>query len=465
MAAPITYGEEKESIYNLKKAGDFVKCYYKAETGKIGEFSFLHDYTNTAELPKYPILNQADWQTADPMNFSSPDGFFYLVCIGFDYERGIMKACPDRPLQAGITWTQAKEAGFMDGTFRTGFGKARIASRAQLRAISGMSDIAADLRNALGFPQSSVGWCGGLYNNTAYYYNTWDGYSYLSSWTLLELTCDETDASYYQAIFDWYGEASQSALLYNYEHGIYSQISINQSKTAAYSSVGTDNGNTMYSYMTLRPIMEIPIVYALYQKDSAVYGMQDDGTRFALLSDQWDKLNENEKIEKFLSTQYYTASVEQLSELNTFKILFYSEHRIEPSVDIFAVSKDQLILPRGFISLDSFKKIGQTDLNCETSEKATCRLIVTTDLKAYQTYEFDTNSWKPIDHENLAEVNISGIPATKIKDIDSSAWDALLKGKSGVGFAYLLSAENTSDICSVDRLDLKVEMKGEFLNR
>lgn len=460
MAAPITYGEEKESIHSLKKVGDFVKCYYKAENGKIGKFSLLSDYTNKSELPKHPILNRADYQTADTMDYDTPDGFFYLVCIGFDYDKGIVRACPDRPLQAGITWMQAKDAGFMDGMYRTGFGTAKIASRAELRTISGREDIAKDLRSALGFPQSSIGWCGGLYENTMYNYNTWEAYKDISSWTLLDLTCDEASASHYKAIFDWYGEASGTVLLYNYHRGRYSQINMAQSKTASYSSVGTDHGNKMYSYMTLRPIFEIPILHVLYKNDSNIYGMQHDGTQFVMLSEDWDSLNGIEKKEKFLSTGYNVASIDQLKDIQTFKMLFYSEINVKGSASIIAAPKERLTFPRAFISLETFKNINKVALTSVLTGSSVGRIIATTDLKKYETYDFTAKAWQSIDHTDCEAVKTYGIDAAQLANISCDAWNKLLKGKSGIGFAYLPSIENTSDKCEVDKLEAIVNMKG-----
>lgn len=462
MAAPITYGEEKESIHSLRKVGDFIKCYYKAENGKIGKFSLLSDYTDKSELPKHPILNIADYQNTDPMDYGTPDGFFYLVCIDFDCDKGIVRACPDRPLQSGITWMQAKDAGFMDGMYRTGFGTAKIASRAELRTISGRKDIAKDLRSTLGFPQSSIGWCGGRSDNTMYQYNTWAAYSHISSWTLLELTRDESSARQFKSIFDWYGEVSGTVLLNNYHSGIYSQITMAQSKAVSYSSVGTDHGSKMYSYMALRPMFEIPMLHVLYKHNSKIYGMQHDGTQLLMLSEDWDFLNGIEKKEKFLSTDYKVASVDQLKEIQKFKMLFYGEIKAKNTASIIAAPKDEIVFPRAFVLLEDFKSINKAVLTSALTEGTACRIIVTTDLKTYQTYDFTAKAWQPIDHSDCKTVKTYGIDAAQFADIGRDAWDKLTKGKSGIGFAYLSSMENTSDKCQVDKLEAMVNMKGTW---
>lgn len=460
MAAPTTYGEEKESIHSLKKVGDFVKCYYKAENGKIGKFSLLSDYTNRSELPKLPILNRAHLQTTDLMCYGIPDGFFYLVCIDLDYDNGTIKACPDRPIQAGITWQQIKSEGLIDGTFRTKFGRAQIGSRSELRVLSAKTNIAEDLRSALGFPQSSIGWCGGYKNTTTYYYDTYEVYD--DSWTLLELTRDEVDAKNFKAIFDWYGEASQSALLSNYEHGIRGNITIAQSKAVPYSSMKTDNGGMMYSYMALRPIFEIPMLHVLYKNDSNIYGMQHDGTQFVMLSEDWDSLNGIEKKEKFLSTGYNVASIDQLKDIQTFKMFFYSEINVKGSASIIAAPKERLTFPRAFISLETFKNINKVALTSVLTGSSVGRIIATTDLKKYETYDFTAKAWQSIDHTDCEAVKTYGIDAAQLANISCDAWNKLLKGKSGIGFAYLPSIENTSDKCEVDKLEAIVNMKGTW---
>ena len=90
------------------------------------------------------------------------------------------------------------------------------------------------------------------------------------------------------------------------------------------------------------------------------------------------------------------------------------------------------------------------------------KLLVTNDNKTFLAYDFTTQVWQIVDHTNLAKVKLFGIDVANLKDIDRTAWDKITAGKIGIGFAYMLSIEDTTDTCEVDKLELQVDMKGSW---
>lgn len=194
--------------------------------------------------------------------------------------------------------------------------------------------------------------------------------------------------------------------------------------------------------------------------NETVYGMNNNV--FTKLTDKWSTLNDDEKVSLFDSTNSKTATIEDLSKIGKFKILSFAKVDTLQSVTLTIVPKDQLIKPKGLISIESFEGIDKASLTVDISGSGSLKMLVTNDNKTYQTYDFTNKVWQVIDHTDLNNVKIIGIEATMLTTIDRTAWDALTTGKAGIGFAYLLCIEDTADTCAVDKLDMQVDMKGSW---
>lgn len=200
--------------------------------------------------------------------------------------------------------------------------------------------------------------------------------------------------------------------------------------------------------------------YKLYlNMSNQVYGVVNGA--FSKLSDNWNTLSDLEKYNIFISTNFNKATAEDLLSMSKFKILSLSIIDTPYQSKITAVSNDQLVLPLGLINTQSFEGIDKVSIVSSVSGDGNCKIIVTEDLITYKTYDFESKAWQHINHNDVTQVEVSGIDIAQIQNIPRSAWDEL-NLTEGIGFAYLLAQENTSDICKIDELTLQVDMKGSW---
>lgn len=182
---------------------------------------------------------------------------------------------------------------------------------------------------------------------------------------------------------------------------------------------------------------------------------------FTKLADNWDALTEAEKIALFESTDYEVPTIADLKALGKFKVLTLSDLPDQQTLQVRAVPKPQLVLPKGLISLDSFAGIKQVRTTATVSANASCRILVTTDLSSYYTYDAVTTQWTKVDVNDVSAIT-AGIDAADLANIPATAWDVLTSGAKGIGFAYRLNIDQTADICEVDTLEMTVDMKGSW---
>lgn len=182
---------------------------------------------------------------------------------------------------------------------------------------------------------------------------------------------------------------------------------------------------------------------------------------FTKLVDNWDALTEAEKLALFESTDYEVPTIADLKALGKFKVLTLSDIPEQQTLQLKAAPKAKLVLPRQLTSIDSFEKVQQVKAAANVSVNASCRILVTTNLKDYYTYDALEMQWGQVDITGEITGDV-WINAADITSIPTAAWDSLLKGKAGVGFAYLLEIEETTDHCDVDRLELIVDAKGSW---
>lgn len=214
-----------------------------------------------------------------------------------------------------------------------------------------------------------------------------------------------------------------------------------------------------FSYATnLSNSADILYENKIFLKRNEVYGMSEN--TFTKLAEDWTVLSNIEKKSLFEATNYETASVDELATLRKFKVLNYSDIKEKPKLTVSAAPEGKLIFHREFAHIESFESINKATLTKTLSSNGICKLLVTDDMKKYKTYDFDTNTWEVVDHTDLKAVKLNGIDADKFSDIDSEGWDKLLKGKSGIGFAYLIEINNVGDQCAIDKMALEVDKKG-----
>lgn len=459
MTAPVTQGKERKSLTALRDVGDYVKCYYAASANALGTFSVTQGLFAGDELPAFQPLPYP--ATAHSWNVSAllePNGYFYLIKIGEEQGRSIVLA--DRIIQIGIEWSKLKEAGFMDCEYQCTLGTGSVASRNFLQALSQNTVLAEDMRNTFHAPQSNFGWMGGYEEGwNAYHFNLADYDK--KNWIFLEITTDEISENTFSAIFDWQGELSENYLLAHSERGsVGYYVAREQSKALSsyyLSDIGWGSGITLYT--GFRPMFTIESK-VLYQKGDSIYGMQ--GGNLQKLSEKWEELDDVDKSKVIESVEYRSASVDALELLADFKILTCSSKPYKASVIIDAVPKEQIVLPRLLRQTEELDDIIKTEIQSNLSEKSCCKVIVTTDLITYQTYDFKSKEWKEIDEKDTEAIKLYGIDVAELLNIDLSGWKKIIKGNFGIAFAYLISIEEIEDICAVDQFEVVANVKGRW---
>lgn len=231
-------------------------------------------------------------------------------------------------------------------------------------------------------------------------------------------------------------------------------------------SLGIDKGGNLglgYYVSTNKPI-SIPTfstLHYLYLKGDICYA--EENKSLLQIATNWSALAATEKKALFDSATSEMPSISSLSDLGAFKVVAFKEGTAAmnaPTCRLTAIATDCLVTPKGLIPIRNFEGIDKATLTITTSGQGSCKVLVTTDRTAYQSYDFATQAWKVVDHTDLAAVKADGIDAAQLTNIPRAAWDTLTAGKDGIGFAYLPSIESTSDVCSVDELTLQVDMRG-----
>lgn len=204
----------------------------------------------------------------------------------------------------------------------------------------------------------------------------------------------------------------------------------------------------------------------LKESDNSCYALRGNGDTALLekVVGKWAALSDGEKRDAFLAHgMCMLTQPEKLRALGKLRVLAYSLSPAGKAAAGFsAVPKDQLVKQKDLISLDAFKRLDKVALTAALQDEGICRVLVTLDHKAYLTFDFERRMWQAIALSDLEVVRTRGIAAERLQDIDAAAWQALTKGKSGLGFAYLVALEKTTDRCNLDRLALTVDVKGAW---
>lgn len=229
--------------------------------------------------------------------------------------------------------------------------------------------------------------------------------------------------------------------------------------TAAENEIWMDNavciaGKAWETFDLVRYLLEPK---RLFKKGNSVYSAAAGKWREE--TNRWAELSGEEKAALFENASAEEPAPEMYEALGTASMLLYS-YRNEPMKALLtAVPQDQMVLPKGRIDLIGYEGINRAKVK-SVLKNGSCKMLVTTDLSTYQTYDFVESAWKTVDVGDLDAVKSVGIETAKLEQIGRAAWDTLKA--EGIGFAYLLSVEHSSDTCAVDELVLQIDMRGRW---
>lgn len=193
-------------------------------------------------------------------------------------------------------------------------------------------------------------------------------------------------------------------------------------------------------------------------EDDKLYGKVNN--ILSKLSDNYSSMTAANIKTAIISTNYQLAALNELQTIGKFKPICYSNSNIAPKKIISSINVDTLIVPSSLLSLKSIEGIDSVSITKSLSGTGACKLLVTTDLVTYKT--FNGSAFVNIDHTDIATVKTNGISPEVLATITRAQWDTLTTGKTGIGFAYLPTIEEATDTCSIADIKLTVDMKGSW---
>lgn len=196
---------------------------------------------------------------------------------------------------------------------------------------------------------------------------------------------------------------------------------------------------------------------SLYVKENTAYGVVD-GT-FSALTTTWNALTDSAKVALFESTTG-EASVENLKSLGTFTIYSYSVESTAPQYSLVYLPFPQLILPTGTISLANFE-LSNAEITYSVTGSSSIKIAVTKDLETYYTYNAVSGEFEQIAGALTAEkLMTQGINVSDLASIPKTAWESM--ELNTIGFAYVLSQEEATELCYTDELRITVDANGAW---
>lgn len=200
-------------------------------------------------------------------------------------------------------------------------------------------------------------------------------------------------------------------------------------------------------------------VYRAYiTEDKKLYGKVNNA--FSKLLDDYTVAASADIKTAIMSTNNQYADLIDLQTIGKFKAYDYANNSSNVINTLTAIGIDTIILPKGLISTTSIEGIDSATLSKSASGTGSIRILVTTDLNTYKT--FDGTSFVTVDHTNINAVKTTGITPDVLASITREKWDTLTTGNTGIGFAYLLTLESETDIALVSDISITVDMKGSW---
>ena len=195
-----------------------------------------------------------------------------------------------------------------------------------------------------------------------------------------------------------------------------------------------------------------------YVKDNLVYGISN--SVFQQLTSDYSSMSDVEKIALF-STITEDASISDLSTLNRFKIVSYSEDTVPLSCVLSAVPKDQLVLPNSLISIKGMSEVLSIKITEEktASTDSDIKYAFTTDLTVYKAYNPVTLQWDIVNVDNLSS---EGMSASTILGLSQDNIADFLGDSKGIGIGFVMYSTSVSNTISIDNLAITANMTGSW---
>lgn len=385
--------------------GDSISCEYTANTNTFGTFANL----GKATKPEIPVTSS-----------NAPDGTFYWIMVGHD-SQGRIKLVADRNIQHSISWDALNTAG--------------VASGSGLPIKIDNKDCIVRLLT------------GGINANDKN--NEWDKIICESTLNDIIVAGDNNIWNKNQ-IYSWTSTVPTNASVRIVRGG--SATNWNNSNTS----------NSTSNVLGFRPVLLVEPLknyYLFLKEDKSCFAFQENA--ICQVASDWMVLTDEQKKDIFLNASQELPAIETLKTLGKFKILCFSlDKNASVACNITAVPQPRIVLPKGLIPLSSFDGIDKINITANLSGAGELKILVTTDLKTYKTW--DGTAWQIVDHKDINTVYDRAMTIAQIAAINRTAWDALTQGKTGIGFSYLLTIESARDKCAVDKLEMQVDMKGSW---
>lgn len=400
----------RTSLLAANTPGDYVWCKYTAASGVVGVFSDIAtkiDVEVSSQL--IPVASTA-----------TPNGYFKFILVGYD-RLGRKKFVADRNVQHTISWDSLNTAGIASGGVPASIDGKTFST---IRLLSGgISSFDRD--------------------------NEWDK-------IVAESTLGGTITAGDNAVWNWSGIGSSNSTR---------SSSVNTQVVARGNTTVINRGSidTTYTTVGFRPVLlvaDYPLYFLFLTENGEAYKYEE--AQLVQVADDWDSLSAEDKETLYLAASKEFPPMEILLSLGTFKIMTYTNYPepIPLAGRIDAVPKDHVVLPKGLIPLEGFEGIDSATVTAAISGSGSLVMAVTTDLITYKVYNGGT--WAEIDVTGVATFKSGGMTPATLAAITRTGWDALTAGKQGIGFAYLPTIETVSDICSIDKITLLVDMKGAW---
>lgn len=176
-----------------------------------------------------------------------------------------------------------------------------------------------------------------------------------------------------------------------------------------------------------------------------------------LLSSNWDSLSDTDKEAIFKSVDTSVQPTDaDLRALGKFKVLIYGEAENNNQIELTAVPNKQVVTPTGLIPTSSFSHLNSVTITDNTAGNGVVGVAVTTDNKSYYTYSASAG-W-----QQIQDVATQSMTVSALNSISGTDWDNLVANTDGIGFAYVLDMDATTDTANVDSIVFNVDMNGSW---
>ncbi|WP_312523528.1 hypothetical protein [Anaerospora sp.] len=216
-------------------------------------------------------------------------------------------------------------------------------------------------------------------------------------------------------------------------------------------------------------------------------GIKKYTTSWQSVEGDWPTLTDAHKKALFLSDGMDAAllpTAETLAQLGKYKILRYTDESVSNALSqkITAVPLERLFIPKSLISIANLTHFKKAELIGTLSGRGAMHLLLTTDLLTYKTWDGTTfqncikispdgaikqkwvsGVWTDTDYAGIAaHVKVIGITADALSSIPMAAWDSMIIGQAGYGFAYLPTIEASTDVCTNDKMTITTIKGGKY---